>query len=92
MPDYSLFPNGTSHMIWAGRNCDQCIKRYDESKMSGGVNPQCSLEHAIAIASATDGTLLHGGITPHNKAAAIAARLEWDGESYLQHDCPERVK
>lgn len=92
MPDYSLFPNGTSHMIWREQNCDQCIKRYVESKMAGGVNDQCPIEHAIALAAATDGSLFAGGIIPHNKAAALAARLNWDGESYLEHGCQERVK
>lgn len=89
-PRYAVFPNGTSHMIWTDRNCDRCAKRFDESKHSRG-RSDCDLENAISIASATDGTLLHDGITPMNKADAIAKRLHWDGQSYLTHDCPEFV-
>ena len=77
-------------MMWMERNCDQCVKRYDESKHSKG-RSECDIENAIALASATDGSLLHSGHTPMNKANAIARRLNWDGESYLTHDCPERV-
>ena len=49
------------------------------------------IENAIGLASATDGTLLHGGHTPMNKADAIARRLNWDGQSYLTGACPEFV-
>jgi hypothetical protein len=90
-PSFSVFPNGTSHMLWMERNCDRCVKRYDEEKHSKG-RSECDIENAIALASATDGSLLHSGHTPMNKAAAIAKRLNWDGESYLTHDCPERVR
>lgn len=89
-PSYSLFPNGTSFMCWNDRNCDRCLKRYEEARHVNG-RSECDIENAIAIASATDGSLLHGGQTPHNKAAAIARRLDWDGETYLCHDCPEFV-
>ena len=89
-PSFAVFPNGTSHMVWCERNCDVCVKRYDEEKHSKG-RSECDIENAIAIASATDGTLLHDGMTPMNKADAIAKRLNWDGHSYLTHDCPERV-
>lgn len=90
LPRYALFPNGTSFMIWNDRNCDRCVKRYDEEKHSNG-RSECDIENAISIASATDGTLLHGGYTPLNKADAIAKRLNWDGKSYLEHACPEFV-
>lgn len=89
-PRFALFPNGTSYMIWNDRNCDQCVKRYDEKKHKGG-RSECDIENAIALASGTDGTLLHKGHTPINKANAIARRLNWDGHSYLEHDCPELV-
>jgi hypothetical protein len=89
-PCFDVFPNGTSHMMWMERNCDQCVKRYDEAKHTKG-RSECDIENAIALASATDGSLLHSGHTPMNKADAIAKRLNWDGESYLTHDCPERV-
>lgn len=89
-PEYALFPNGTSHMIWRDRNCDRCFKRFDEEKHKRG-RSDCDIENAIALASATDGTLLHSGCTPLNKADAIAKRLNWHGRSYLQHDCPEFV-
>lgn len=77
-------------MVWMDRNCDRCVKRFDPEKHASG-RSECDLENAISLASATDGTLLHGGFTPPNKANAIARRLEWDGESYLEHDCPEFV-
>ena len=89
-PRFAVFPNGTSFMMWNDRNCDQCVKRYDESKHTNG-RSECDIENAIALSAATDGTLLHGGSTPMNKADAIARRLNWDGKSYLKHDCPERV-
>src|SRR5688572_20665748 len=89
-PRFALFPNGTSYMIWTGRNCDRCVKRYDESKHAKGTS-ECDIENAIALASATDGTLLHGGCAPMNKADAIAKRLNWDGKTYLEADCPEFV-
>lgn len=89
-PDFSIFPNGTSHMMWTERNCDRCVKRYDYEKHFNG-RSECAIENAIALASATDGTLLHDGMTPMNKANSIAKRLNWDGESYLTHDCPEFV-
>jgi hypothetical protein len=89
-PRFSPFPNGTSLMIWSGRNCDQCVKRYDKTKHRKG-RSECDIENAIALAAASDGTILHGGRTPMNKADAIARRLNWDGQSYLTHDCPERV-
>lgn len=77
-------------MIWSERNCDRCIKRYDEEKHVKGTS-ECDIENAIAMASALDGTLLHCGNTPINKADAVARRLNWDGQSYLTHDCPEFV-
>ncbi|MDE2103847.1 MAG: hypothetical protein KGL39_41805 [Patescibacteria group bacterium] len=89
-PDFSIFPNGTSHMIWMERNCDRCIKRFNPEKHPKG-RSDCDIENAISLASATDGTLLHGGHTPMNKADAIAKRLKWNGESYLTGDCPEFV-
>lgn len=89
-PRFSIFPNGTSHMIWLVRNCDRCIKNYDPEKHANG-RSECDIENAISLASATDGSLLHDGITPPNKADAIARRLNWDGQSYLEHDCPEFV-
>jgi len=87
-PDYMLFPNGTSHMIWTGRNCDRCWKRMPSEGQ--GRNTKCCIETAIAIASITDGSLLHDNTTSPKKAAAIAARLNWDGKTYLETDCPER--
>ena len=90
VPRFALFPNGTSFMAWADRNCDRCLKRYDESKHKNGKS-ECDLENAISLAGGTDGTLLHGGYTPLNKADAIAKRLGWDGVTYLQSGCPEFV-
>jgi len=89
-PRYALFPNGTSFMCWMDRNCDRCIKGYDEKKHHKG-RSDCDIENNIAIASGSDGTLTHGGYTPLNKADAIARRLNWDGVTYLEHDCPEFV-
>lgn len=90
MNRFSVFPNGTSFMLWNERNCDVCVKRFDETKHTKG-RSECDIENAIALASATDGTLLHGGQTPPNKADAIAKRLNWIGATYLDHDCPEFV-
>lgn len=89
-PSFAIFPNGTSHMIWSERNCGRCVKRYDSTKHANG-RSECDIENAICFASATDGTLLHDGATPMNKADAIAKRLNWDGKSYLTNDCPEFV-
>ena len=89
-PRFDLFPNGTSFMIWCGQNCDRCVKGYDESKHKNG-RSGCDIETAIALSAGSDGTLLHGGFTPINKADAIARRLNWDGQSYLEHACPEFV-
>ena len=77
-------------MMWNDSNCDRCVKGYDPEKHASG-RSGCDIENAIALASATDGTLLHSGHTPINKADAIARRLNWDGKSYLEHNCPEFV-
>jgi hypothetical protein len=87
---FAVFPNGTSFMVWSDHNCDRCVNGYDETKHAQG-RSECDIENAIALSAATDGTLLHGGWTPMNKADAIAKRLKWDGRTYLEHDCPERV-
>jgi len=76
-------------MIWSERNCDQCIKGPKPDLV--GNNTECAIEQSIAIAAATDGSLLHDGMTPMNKADAIAKRLNWDGKSYLENNCPEFV-
>jgi hypothetical protein len=89
-PRFSIFPNGTSHMIWTDRNCDRCMKRFDPEKHPNG-RSDCDIENAISLASASDGTLLHDGFTPPNKADAIARRLNWGGQNYLENDCPEFV-
>lgn len=89
LPRFALFPNGTSFMMWMDRNCDRCVKGPKPGLI--GANTACPIEDSIALASATDGTLLHGGHAPPNKADAIARRLNWDGQSYLEHDCPEFV-
>lgn len=90
MKAFAVFPNGTSHMVWQERNCDRCVKRFDEDKHKDGKSP-CDIENSIALASVTDGTLRHCGDTPLAYAEAIAKRLNWDGQSYLTHDCPEFV-
>ncbi len=89
-PRFSIFPNGTSHMIWREHNCDQCVKDYNPEKHMNG-RSCCDIENAISLAAASDGSLLHGGFTPPNKADAIARRLNWDGRTYLENDCPEFV-
>jgi len=89
-PQFRLFPNGTSFMMWVDSNCDRCLKGYNETKHSKG-RSNCDIENAIALSAATDGSLLHDGYTPMNKADAIAKRLNWDGKTYLEHDCPEFV-
>lgn len=89
---HSVFPNGTSFMCWLDRNCDRCRKGPSKAVAEGdtdnGLNPLCSIESAIALSSCLDGTLDDfAGLPP---AAEIMRRLNWDGESYLEHDCPER--
>lgn len=83
MSDWSIFPNGTAFMMWRDRNCDVCTKDYCESKQPDGSNPNCPIEEAISLAYALDGKL------PDANRTEIAARLKWDGKTYLEHDCPE---
>ena len=83
MSNWSIFPNGTSFMMWRDRNCDRCKKGYNEDKHPSGQNHDCPIEQAISVASMLDGTL-----QPENREE-IARRLKWDGETYLEHDCPE---
>jgi hypothetical protein len=85
---FVLFPNGTSHMMWNERNCDRCWKRPGPNQQ--GRNHACAIESNIALASATDGSLLHDGTTSILRAEKIAMRLKWDGKDYLETDCPER--
>lgn len=89
LPRFSVFPNGTSFMMWLERNCDRCVKGPKPEHV--GRNAECPIEDAIALSSVTDGTLTHSGHTPLNKANEIARRLNWNGESYLESDCPEFV-
>lgn len=91
LPAYALFPNGTSFMVWYEQNCDRCLKCPKAEILKQGTNEACAIETAISLASVTDGTLLHDGYTPMNKADALAKRLNWDGQSYLESDCPEFV-
>lgn len=91
MSDYAVFPNGTSYMCWMDRNCDRCRKGPGPAVANGetdnGLNPLCAIESAIALSSVVDGTLCdRAGIPP---ASEIMRRLNWDGQSYLEHDCPE---
>lgn len=86
-PTYSLFPNGTAFMCWNGRNCDRCKKGPAPDII--GNNPLCEIEDAIALASCLDGKLTLDGTKTAEEAAALAARLKWDGQSYLETDCPE---
>jgi len=61
-PCFSIFPNGTTYMMWMDRNCERCVKGPKADMV--GRNEACPIEDAIALASATDGTLLHDGFTP----------------------------
>lgn len=86
-PTFSVFPNGTSHTTWLDRNCDRCWK----SKVNDRTGKsRCAIENAISFGAASDGTLLGSGIRTPEQAAKLAARLGWDGQSYLETDCPER--
>lgn len=89
-PKYRLFPNGSSHMIWMSRNCDQCWKAWNGKTQ--GRNRKCAIESDIALNGCAFGSLLPGNPTPadEKRAAKIAKRLGWDGVSYLENDCPER--
>lgn len=86
-PSYSVFPNGTSHMTWTDRNCDRCWKSHVNEKTG---RSRCAIENAIYYGAASDGTLLGGGLRTPAVAARLAARLGWDGNDYLETDCPER--
>lgn len=88
-PTFSLFPNGTSFESWYCQNCDRCTK--GPGPEPEGENPLCNIETAIALACCTDGTLLNDGINTTEAAADMARRLNWDGRSYLPHNCPEFV-
>lgn len=88
MKRYCPFPNGTAFADWIGRNCDQCKKGPPPGHE--GPNTACDIENTIALAACIDGTLLLDGTQPEEKAAALAARLGWDGESYLETNCPEK--
>lgn len=86
MSDWSIFPNGTSFLMWYDQNCDRC-RKCDMSKLaSDGSNPQCDIETEISLASVMDGCLRE------EKRATIGPRLKWDGRTYLEHDCPEFQK
>ena len=86
-PTFEVFPNGTSFMVWYGRNCDRCWK----SKVNEATGKShCAIEYAIAVGSVSDGTLLAEGMRTTAQAKRIADRLGWDGISYLETDCPER--
>jgi hypothetical protein len=87
-PRFAVFPNGTSYMMWMDQNCDRCVKCYDERKHPDG-RSDCDIENAIAIAAATDGTLLHDGMTPMNKADAIAKRLNCPHNVAKRIECGE---
>jgi hypothetical protein len=83
MSDWSIFPNGTSFMMWLDQNCDRCRKG-DLSKLAkDGSNPLCEIETEISLSSVLDGKLRP------EKRETIGPRLKWDGHTYLKHDCPE---
>jgi len=86
-PSYSVFPNGTSHMRWTGRNCDRCWKSRVNERTG---KSRCAIENAIGFAAASDGTLLGDGRLTPAHATKLASRLGWDGNDYLDTDCPER--
>lgn len=86
-PSYTVFPNGSSFMDWNARNCDRCWKSH-VTEATG--KSRCAIENAIAYGAASDGTLLGGGLRTPAMAARIAKRLGWDGDEYLETDCPER--
>ena len=84
---FDVFPNGTSFMVWYGRNCDRCWK----SKVNEATGKShCAIEHAIALGSCSDGTLTGDGARTPAQAKRLADRLGWDGASYLETECPER--
>ena len=84
MSNHELFPNGTSFRMWMERNCDQCTKCYEESKDPGdGTNPNCEIESEVSMSYLSDGCL-----RPEARER-IGNRLKWDGETYLEHNCPE---
>lgn len=86
-PSYSIFSNGSSHMMWMDRNCDRCWKSTVNEKTG---KSRCPMENAIGFGAASDGTLIGAGRLTRKQAAKLASRLGWDGNGYLETDCPER--
>lgn len=83
MSDWSVFPNGSSYMMWRDRNCDRCRKDFDTATMKTWINTLCPIEQAISLSSVLDGKIEEAS------RPEIGKRLEWDGATYLEHDCPE---
>lgn len=74
-------------MDWISYNCDKCKKGPHHSKLfKNGSNPLCPIETEISLASALDGHVRE------EKRDVISKRLNWDGKTYLDHNCPEFVK
>lgn len=79
MADFDIFPNGTAFDTWVGSNCDKCKKGYCLKTSQW----RCDIEKAIEFSGKRHRALLKG------YREDIAKRLKWDGQAYLEHDCPE---
>jgi hypothetical protein len=82
--DFSVWPNGTSMMFWKDRNCDRCAKVGEIDHKTG--ESECEIETVLALSSIGPEAFSEG------RASAVASRLKWDRETYLEHDCPEFEK
>ena len=73
------FSNGGEYRSWTARNCDDCIKAYDEEKRAW----RCDLEEALSRGAVTDGSI----------PADIAHRLGCMSQDlgYPAPRCPEFV-
>ncbi len=73
---------------WYDHNCDQCTKGVRPGHV--GNNPACDIEDTLVLASLLDGSFLLLGEHTPEQAAALGARLHWDGSSYLSPEFSAR--
>jgi hypothetical protein len=75
------FSCGSQYGDWRSRNCDRCIKSYDNQnpQPKNGMGP-CDIDNAIGIAYIGSGSVTH----------EIAKRMGYDDPCAYGWDCPER--
>lgn len=75
------FSCGSQYGDWRSRNCDRCVKSYDNQKPEpkDGMGP-CAIDNAISMAYLGNGTV----------SAEIAQRMGCTTSLAYGWDCPER--